>query len=87
MTSFSRGDRPGCEPPYAGGSLPSSSRARAADRGRVDFHLPQQLGDDAFALLDEGDEQMLRLELRVVVLPRQLDAPPRPLRALFRCIC
>ena len=40
---------------------------------RVDVHLPQQLGDDALALLDERDEEMLRLELRIVALPRQLD--------------
>src|SRR5207247_1817161 len=45
----------------------------AGDDRRIDVHLPQQFGDDALALLDERDEEMLRLELRIVALPRQLD--------------
>jgi hypothetical protein len=48
--------------------------ARAAgDVGRVDVHLPQQFRHDALALLDERDEQMFRLELRIVALARELD--------------
>ena len=41
--------------------------------GRVLVQLAQQLGDDAFALLRERDQQVFRLELRVVALLRQFD--------------
>jgi hypothetical protein len=57
--------------------------ARACDGGGIDVHLPQQLGNDAFALLDERDEQVLGLELRIVVLLRELDRGCDGLAGLF----
>src|SRR5260370_9427433 len=39
----------------------------ARDDLGVDVHFPQQLGDDALRLLDQGREQMLGLDLSVVV--------------------
>ena len=75
VTSFSRGDRPGCEPPYACGNL---RRAARAPRGAIGAGstpiFRSSFGHDAFALLDERDEQVLRLDLRVVASARRAAA-------------
>ena len=60
---------------------------RARDGRRVGVHLAQHFGHDAFALLDERHEQVLRLDLRRGSSARRAAAPPRPLPAPFRCTC
>ena len=52
-------------------------------RHRVDGHLAQQVGDDALALFDERDEQMLGLDLGVVHLLGQFDGRGHSLAAFF----
>ncbi len=52
-----------------------SGARRPPTRRRVDVHLAQQLRHDAVALLDERDEQVLGLDLRVVRLLGELLAP------------
>ena len=48
--------------------------ARAAARSRdLDVHLSQQFRHDAVGLLDERDEQVLRLDLGVVALLGEID--------------
>jgi hypothetical protein len=56
-----------------GGQLLEQLARRARHRRRVGVHLAQQVRHDPVALLDQRDEQMLRLELRVVGGARQLD--------------
>ena len=48
----------------------------ARDGCRIDLQLPQQRGDDAVGLLDERDEQVLGLDLRMILLSRRAAAPP-----------
>jgi hypothetical protein len=61
--------------------LPEQLAAGARHGRGVGVHLTEQLRDDALALLDECDEDVLRFDLRVVVLPRELDG----LRNRFAC--
>ena len=48
---------------------------RARDLGRIDRHLAEHFRHDAFVLLDERDEQVLRLDQRVVRLSASCCAP------------
>ena len=86
VTSLRRGDMPAATPPYADGSFDSSSLRAAADRRRVDVHLAQQAGDDAFALVDQRGEQVLGLDLRVVAALRELDRRGHRFARFFRVL-
>ncbi len=86
-TARRRGERPGSDPPYACGIFASSSRAAACDLRRIGADLAQHLRHDAFALLDERHQQVLRLDLRVARLARPDAAPSARPPGLFRCIC
>ena len=65
VTWRSRADSVTCEPPWARGSLSSSLLHRRRERRRIRVHLPDDLRDDAVALLEQGEEQVLRRHLRV----------------------
>ena len=48
------------------GILASACCTSVRDDGRIELHLAEHVGDDAALLLDERDEQVLGLELRVL---------------------
>ena len=57
---------PGLRSAVGLGKLREQLAGAAADRAGVGRHLAQELGNDPLALLDQGDEQMLGLDLRVI---------------------
>ena len=83
----SRGDSPGCDAAVRLRDLREQLARAAADLRRIGGHLPQHLGHDALALLDERDEQMLGLDLRVAHLLGELLRGERRLPGLSRCTC
>ena len=84
VTSLSRGDMPGCDAAVRLRQLRRAARARRAPIARrIGVHLAQQLGDDAVALLDERDEQVLGLDLRVVASAARARSPPATASCAF----
>ena len=71
VTLRKRGERAGSVP-YACGWLTESRPDERADLRRIHVHLSQHLGDDTTRLLDERQQQVLGLDLRVREIAREL---------------